>query len=80
MYQDIAGNAITATGIHSITLTPQHDRSLPESITLNAGIGGGGQLGSGTVIPIEKVLQITVSLAGTVDDDDDDEEGGGGEP
>jgi len=47
-----------------ITLTPHHDRSLPESITLNAEIGGGGQLSRGTIVPIENVQSITVDVAG----------------
>lgn len=63
-YLDSLDNVITADNVRSITLTPHHDRSLPESITLNAGIGGGGQLGRGTIVPIENVQSITVDVAG----------------
>ena len=64
-YLDSLDNVITADNVRSITLTPHHDRSLPESITLNAGIGGGGgQLGGGTIVPIENVQSITVDVAG----------------
>lgn len=63
-YLDSLDNVITADNVRSITLTPHHDRSLPESITLNAEIGGGGQLSRGTIVPIEKVQSITVDVAG----------------
>jgi len=61
---DAQDNVITADNVRSITLTPHHDRSLPESITLNAEIGGGGQLSRGTIVPIENVQSITVDVAG----------------
>ena len=64
VYLDAQDNVITADNVRSITLTPHHDRSLPESITLNAGIGGDGQLSRGTIVPIENVQSITVELAG----------------
>lgn len=63
-YLDSLSNVITADNVRSITLTPHHDRSLPESITLNAGIGGGSQLSRGTIVPIENVQSITVDVAG----------------
>lgn len=63
-YLDSLSNVITADNVRSITLTPHHDRSLPESITLNAGIGGGGQLNRGIIVPIENVQSITVDVAG----------------
>ena len=62
-YLDSLDNVITADNVRSVTLTPHHDRSLPESITLNAEIGGGGQLSRGTIVPIENVQSITVELA-----------------
>lgn len=64
VYLDAQDNVITADNVRSITLTPHHDRSLPESITLNAGIGGDGQLSRGTIVPIENVQSITVDVAG----------------
>jgi len=64
VYLDAQDNVITADNVRSITLTPHHDRSLPESITLNAEIGGGGQLSRGTIVPIENVQSITVDVAG----------------
>lgn len=55
------GDTITATNVRSIDIAPQNDRSEPQFIRLNAGVGGGGQLGFGTIVPIANVTSITVT-------------------
>jgi len=71
-YKDNSGTNIQATNIRSIDIPPQHDRgqspdgstanTKPQAIRLNAGIGGGGQLGAGIIIPIANVVSITVAV------------------
>jgi len=66
VYTPVGGTAptdnITAVNIRSIDIAPQNDRTKPQSIRLNAAIGGGGQLGAGTIIPIANVVSIAVAV------------------
>lgn len=55
------GDDVTVTGIRSVDIAPQNDRSEVQSIRCNAGIGGGGQLGAGFKIPIAHIVSITVA-------------------
>ena len=56
------GSPITATNIHSIAIAPQHDRTKPQMLRLNGGVGGGGISGAGAAeVPIANVVSITVA-------------------
>jgi len=55
-------NPITVTGVRHLDVVPNNDRSQPQSIRLDTGIGGGGQLGAGTIIPIVNVISIDVAV------------------
>jgi hypothetical protein len=51
---------IVATNVRNISITPNHDRKQPQSISIDTGIGGGGQNSRGTIIPIANVVSIEV--------------------
>lgn len=55
------GDDLTVTGVTRIDIAPQNSRSMVQSIRCNAGIGGGGQLGGGFMIPIARVVSIVVT-------------------
>jgi len=52
------GVTVTAT-VRVMQITPNNDRTAPQSVTLEPGIGGGGQLGKGVVVPIANITSIT---------------------
>lgn len=65
VYTPVGGTSpaddITADGIRRIDVAPQISRDMPESIRLDAGVGGGGQLEGGVIIPAANVVSIDVT-------------------
>lgn len=56
-YTPPGGSAVTLTGVQSIVRAPGNDRTQPQAIMCNPGIGGGGQFGKGAYVPLETITR-----------------------
>lgn len=54
------GTNVTAQA-QTLSIAPNNNRTKSQSIWINAGIGGGGQLGKGIEVPITAISSITVT-------------------